>query len=266
MTNEQNQQQIQQLLQRTAGLLRLAGIVMVLVALRDYILLLFPLKIGDFNWQLGFTTQMVEQGALPLIGIAFIFSGYGFDVLRGAPQEREKLLRWWQNLNFWVFVLSCILGVAFVLIAPLHVLNALGVQGQTVERISQEAERSKEQLEANLQLQRQEFSSLLASEPKLENYVGENQLTEEQLERLQAYKDDPAELENQINVLRNTLEPQIEKRKTASIARAKTGTLRSIVRVGSGSLLLSLCYLLVAWTGLRGNKKRKQQHRHPPIF
>lgn len=96
---------------QAAQFLKLAGLILILFTLLNYILLLFPLNLGDVEWRLRFTTQIVNQGIVPILGIALMFSAYGFEDILGLSKAQPKI--GWNNLKFWVCLISLFLGLSF---------------------------------------------------------------------------------------------------------------------------------------------------------
>ncbi|MGL5062729.1 MAG: HpsJ family protein, partial [Microcoleus sp.] len=65
-----------------ARTLKVVGIVLILSALLDSIVLSLPGETADiFNrvWQLAAATQIVDRGIMPLMGIALLLTGFWVD-------------------------------------------------------------------------------------------------------------------------------------------------------------------------------------------
>ena len=80
--------------------MKLAGIILVLFTIINYFLLIFTIKTGDTNWNLNFTTIIVEEGIIPILGIALMFCAYGFEEILGLAPPQPKLR--WNSIKFWV--------------------------------------------------------------------------------------------------------------------------------------------------------------------
>ena len=91
--------------------LKLVGAITILAALIDFITLLFPPEFGDRAWQLATTTQLVDRGIVPLVGIALLFTGYWIDSSLGNAPRRMSLAT---DPRFWICLLACLLGLAFL--------------------------------------------------------------------------------------------------------------------------------------------------------
>ncbi|NER32788.1 MAG: hypothetical protein F6J93_01690 [Oscillatoria sp. SIO1A7] len=244
-----------QLSLQAARFVKLTGTVLILVSLLDLALLPIPLELGDPRWRLDLTTNLVQRGIVPMLGMALVFSGYAFENISGNTRiERKKI----QDLNLWIFLISSGLGFIFLLLVPLHISNALAANKQAIAGFKTVAEQAEQQLEIRLQEQETQFKAILGDRQSLESFISTDQFTPEQLERLQEFKDDPEALQQQINALRDRAKKRIEEQRQESEKRSKTGTLKSSIRVGLTSLLLASCYITIGWTGLKSMSRRQK--------
>lgn len=234
---------------RASRLLKLAGILLILSALVDYILLPIPFQWGDPQWQLRMTTKIVERGVVPLMGMAFIIGGYGFDKTSETTQPTRS--NKWQNLHFWSAVISSFLGLVFLLLVPIHIGNVFAARGVTVEKINQDATQAKQELEQSLQQQQKNLEALLGNSQNLESYIENNNLSPEKQNRLQEFQQNPEALEKQTKTVRNVMEEQIETRRRQALKDSKVGAIKSSIRIGIESLLLASGYVVIGWTGLK---------------
>ncbi len=229
--------------------LKIVGVIVILSSLFDYILLLLPFNPTDKIWQLSTTGQLVDRGIIPLVGIAFLMAGYWMSSSAGtAPAPRP----FWQSLRFWTFLLSSFLGLVFLLLVPLHLLNISTQQSVALTRINQEASA----YEAQLQNQLQQVDALLKNEQKLKELdqtINGGQVQGEQLarlqnlkEQLQKFKQDPKALNQQLE----EAQTKIRSQKLQAEQKAKQEALKSAVRTGASSLLLAVGYIAIGWTGL----------------
>ena len=127
--------------------LLVVGLILIVSALLDYTILIFPPNFLDRQWQLSFVTQFVDRGIIPLVGVALLFTG-----LWASTQISER-----SGSNFFkvplalpALILSCLLGLIFLLIAPLHINNSLQERTETLTRITEEANTASTQLEQNI--------------------------------------------------------------------------------------------------------------------
>ncbi len=162
---------------QAAQFLKLAGLVLMLFALLNYILLLFPLNLGDVEWRLKFTTQLVNQGILPILGIALMFSAYGFEDILGISKAQPKI--GWNTLKSRVYLVSLFLGIIFLLLIPLHITSAVAGSNQAIEKVNQDAADAQKQLEERLSQQQAQIAGLLKSNRRVEDFVEGVELTEE---------------------------------------------------------------------------------------
>ncbi|MEB3885408.1 HpsJ family protein [Lyngbya sp. CCY1209] len=241
---------------QAAGFLKLAGVILFFFALINYILLFVPPNFGDVRWQLNFTTQMVEQGVIPILAIALMFCAYGLEEVAGVGPEKPKV--GFNDLKFWVYLISGFLGVIYLLLIPLHVSTAIAASNQTIEKINEDAATAQAQLAERLEQQQNQMATLLQNSRRLEDYVREQQLTEDQLTRLEQFRENPKALELQTDAIGEQLKQEIEDRRLKAEQRSKLGTFKSGVRVGLGSLLLASCYVTIGWSGLRNKPSRKK--------
>lgn len=244
---------------QAAGFLKLAGVILFFFALINYILLFVPPNFGDVRWQLNFTTQMVEQGVIPVLAIALMFCAYGLEEVAGVAPEKPKV--GFNDLKFWVYLISGFLGIVYLLLIPLHVSTAIAAGNQTIEKINEEAAMAQTQLEEQLQERQNQMATLLQNSRQLEDFVQEEQLTEDQLTRLEQFRENPKALELQTDAIGEQLKQEIEDRRRSAEQRSKLGTFKSSVRVGLGSLLLASCYVTIGWSGLRNKSGRKKGAR-----
>ncbi|HEY9741599.1 MAG TPA: HpsJ family protein [Coleofasciculaceae cyanobacterium] len=235
----------------TALTLKIVGLIMMLSSLLDCILVAIPFNLLQRNWQIGFTTQLVDRGLLPLVGIALFSIGYWIDYNSGtAPTDQKPSV---QDLRFWVFLLASLLGLIFLLLVPLHINNIVQQSNETFQQINQKAT----QAETQIQNETQQVNALLKDEQKLSELekaiesgqIPGNQLPQAQLlrEQLQTFKKDPNALNKQVEAAKN----KIRTEKQNAENETKTGALKLGLRTGLSSLLLAIGYIVIGWTGFR---------------
>ncbi len=240
---------------QAAQFLRLAGVILMLFTLFNSLLLLFPLNLSDLQWRLRFTTQVVDLGIWPILGIALIFASYGFEEILGQSKALPKI--GWNTLKFWVCLVSLFLGIIFLALIPLHISTAVTASNQTIKKIQQEATESQQELEQRLEQQQTQMSALLTDNQKLEDFTDNVELSEDQLKRLEQFKNNPAALKAQTKAIKDKLTKTIDDKKQAAEQRSQLGAFKSSIRIGISSLLLASCYLTIGWNGIRGNKLRR---------
>ena len=247
------------------------GIILILSFLLDFLILIFPFQPTDLLWQINLATALVDRGIVPLVGIGMLFVGYWIDGVNDS--DRQKSL----DIRFPVLVLSSILGLMFLLIFPLHLNNVRQASTQNVEQIGQDAEQAENQLQSQLpQLQaqinseqgkaqleqirkqaRNQFTEVLKNEESYQQALNNPQIPAAQKELLQRFKENPEELDKfiaqqtdpQAQVTQRVT--QIRQRREAAEKQAKESAWKSGMRIGISSLLLSIGYMIIGWTGLR---------------
>ncbi|NET43715.1 HpsJ family protein [Okeania sp. SIO2B3] len=237
-----------------AKFLKLSGIIMVLFAIINSMLLLFPFNLGDIEWRLNFTTQIIERGILPILGIALMFCGYGFEEILGIAPPQAKVS--WSNLKFWIYLLSFFCGIMFLLLIPLHISTAVAQSNQNVEKLNEDAVIAQKQLEERLGQRESSLASLLKNNQKLEEYISQEQLSKEQLAELEKFKNNPDALKVRTEEIRTQLTKQLEQNKQKAQQSSQLTAVKSSVRIGLTSLLLASCYLTIGWSGFKGSKSK----------
>lgn len=229
-------------------------------------ILAFPIKALDRLWQINLATQLVDRGIIPMVGLALIFAGSWIDSAAGDSSSRPS----WLDLRFWGLLFSSLLGLLFLLIFPLHLNNVRQASTQTIEQIDQQASQAEAQLQnqlgseqAQVQLERQQsqfrsqISNLLQNEQQFNQALQNNQLPENQKKLLQQFKSDPKALDQFLQsqfsteALRTRALGQIRGREQQVKQQAKQDAWKSGLRIGISSLLLSIGYIAIGWTGLK---------------
>ncbi|MBW4495062.1 MAG: HpsJ family protein [Oscillatoria princeps RMCB-10] len=251
-----------------ARALQIVGIILIVSSLVDYLILLFPPNFLDRQWQMGFTSQLVDRGIIPMVGMAFIFTGFGIESNAGGAQVNRTAFA---DIKFWVLWLASLFGLVFLLLFPLHLnnvrLDRAEKLGQISERVSQAENQIATQLaNANVQaeIQKQQnqfktqFSSVLGDEKKRDEVLKNPQLPSPIKKLIEASKSDPKAIDEfiQTNLSSDAL-------KDRELTRIRTGkkqleeqtqitSLKSGLQTGISSLLLSAGYMAIGWTGLKG--------------
>ncbi|MBE9201545.1 MULTISPECIES: HpsJ family protein [unclassified Nodularia (in: cyanobacteria)] len=250
--------------------LKVVGIILILSFLLDFLILMFPFQPTDRGWQISLATAIVDRGIVPLVGIGMLFVGYWID---GVGDSGPRGI----DIRFPVLVLASFLGLMFLLIFPLHLNNVRQASIQNVEQIRQDAELAENQLQNQLsqfqaqinneqgkaQLEqlrnqaRNQFTELLKNEASYQQALNNPQLPAAQKELLKKFKANPQELESFIaqqtdpQAQATQRVSQIRQRREEAQKQAKDNAWKSGMRIGINSLLLSIGYMIIGWTGLR---------------
>jgi len=251
--------------------LKVVGIILIMSFLLDFLILMFPFQPTDRGWQINLATAIVDRGIVPLVGIGMLFVGYWIDSVGDGDRSRGI------DIRFPVLVMSSVLGLMFLLIFPLHLNNVRQASAQNVDQIRQDAEQAETQLQNQLaqfqaqinndqgkaQLEqlrnqaRNQFTELLKNEETYKKALNNPQLPAAQKELLKKFKENPQELEN---FIAQQIDPQaqatqrltqIRQRREEAQKQAKDVAWKSGMRIGISSLLLSIGYMIIGWTGLR---------------
>lgn len=250
----------------TSLALKLSGAIFVISALLDFIVLAIPPQWENPPWRVAYITQVADRGIVPLVGMAFILLGYWIDAsTKGSAAKTSKF-----DLRLPTFLISCLLGLMFLVFIPLHLSNLNQVKQTALEQIQQGVERGGQQIQGFLQQ-----LNALSSNPQLVNeaiqqrtaaietgQVQGRQLTAEQVtavrqqrDQLQQLRDiskQPQEFKKRVNEIKNQLQTRLRDQQKAAEDRANIQTLTQGLRIGLTSLMLTIAYTTIGWFGLRG--------------
>jgi ABC-type multidrug transport system fused ATPase/permease subunit len=258
---------------RFTGLaLKVAGIIFTLSFFLDFVILLFPFQPTDKGWQINLATALVDRGIVPMVGLVMLILGYWVESTEDGGRSKSI------DLRFPALIISSVLGLMFLLIFPLHLNNVRQASNQTVDRIGQEADLAENQLKgqltqlqaqlgndqvkAELEKQKSQFkaqvSEVLKDEQKYKQALANPSLPAAQKDLLKKFKQSPQEIDKFIAQQSNPQElatqklNQIRQRKEEAEKQAQETAWKSGLRIGMSSLLLSIGYIIIGWTGLRG--------------
>ena len=251
-----------------ARTLTIAGVVMILSSILDFIVLSIPSKIENIyntTWQIGLTTQIVDRGIIPMVGMTLLFTGYWVSNNSGLRDNSTSSIL---DLRFWALLLASLLGLVYLLLFPIHLNNIRIAQGERIEQIEQQSEQRETQLQnqidsgqletrvqEQLAKQKKEFSNLLKDETKLKEVLADEQLSDQIKTLLEESKDNPQVIENflkkRAEEVPNKSLTQIRIQGKQSKEQVNSRAFKSSVRIGLNSLLLSVGYIMIGWTGLK---------------
>lgn len=251
-----------------ARTLKVVGIILILSALLDCIVLSLPGETSDlFNraWQLAAASQIVDRGIIPLMGIALLMTGFWVDSSSGVSIERRKV---WLDLRFWALLISSLLGLVYLSVVPVHLNNTRLELQDALAQVDREAGQAEGQLEAQItsdqfkaqieQLKNQrrtQIAALLQDDGKLQQALQSPDVPEELKAVLRNSKNDPKALDNfleqQAQELPTQARNEIRTRKQQKEKELRTRSRNSSLQTGISSLLLAIGYITVGWTGLR---------------
>ena len=251
-----------------ARTLKVVGIILILSALLDCIVLSLPGETSDIvnrGWQLAAATQIVDRGIIPLMGIALLMTGFWVDSSSGVSIERRNF---WVDLRFWALLISSLLGLIYLLLVPVHLNNTRLELKDTLAQVDKEAGQAEGQLETQIKSEqfkaqveqlksqrRSQIGALLQDDGKLQQALKSPEVPKDLKAVLQESKNDPKALdkflEQQAQELPNQARNEIRTRKQQKEKELRTRSRNSSLQTGISSLLLAIGYITVGWTGLR---------------
>jgi len=232
--------------------LKFVGVVTILSALLDFLVLLIPPNFLDAQWQLNATTQIVDRGIVPLVGIALLSAGFWIDRSAGTAKPTGSLFT---DLRFWACAISSLLGLIFLILTFLHVNNVRITAQQALAQVEREANQAREQLgqrlEGELSQQQNQLQVLLEDQALLEQAIQAGQLPEE----IQQFQNNPDGLNEfltqRAGEARQEIETEIGTRREDARGQVRQEAIKSATRISISSLLMSIAYIVIGWTGLR---------------
>ncbi|MGB3508319.1 MAG: HpsJ family protein [Microcoleaceae cyanobacterium] len=260
-----------------ARTLSVAGIIMILSSLLDFIVLSIPFNITSRGWQIGLATQLVDRGIIPMVGMALLFTGYWVTSSSGLQDNSKSSIL---DLRFWVLLLASLLGLIYLLLFPLHLNNTRIARSEAIQRIDRQASQAETQLEARIgsnefqtQIQQRQsqlknqLTTLLEDDTRLNEALENEQLPEQVKSLLEQSKSNPQVIDEFLNRQSEQLPTQlltrIRTRKQELEEQANTNSFKSSLRTGISSLLLAVGYIMIGWMGLKsmgiiGGKGRRK--------
>jgi ABC-type multidrug transport system fused ATPase/permease subunit len=234
--------------------LKTAGAVLILSSLIDLVfMLVFPpenLVLEGGRWWLYATSQLVDRGLLPLVGIAFVVTGDWIKIV-STEDGGDRNNSW----RIGTFSLASLLGLIFVLIIPFQVMTTNDFKSQDLKKIGDEVTQLEKGIKSNLQqINAQSKDKIKEQITAIDKELKGGQAQGERLGNLQVTKSklellltDPKKFAQESDQNLKQLQKQKQKAETqASERMLKTG-----VRTSLASLLLAIAYITIGWTGLR---------------
>ncbi|MDA0867644.1 MAG: HpsJ family protein, partial [Cyanobacteria bacterium] len=220
--------------------MKIVGLVTILSALIDYLVLLLPPDLANPQWVLGLTTQLVDRGIVPLVGIALLLTGFWVERMATRGGRGGNLLL---DLRFWSCALSSLLGVIFLVVVAVHILNVRTTSQEALAQVTREANQATTQLEqrlaGELNQQRQQLTLLFQDETLLQQAIETGQLPEE----VRQFQDDPAALDQFLNEraqeAQQRIQSEIGNRREEADQQVRREAVKSAIRIASSGLLLA---------------------------
>jgi hypothetical protein len=172
------------------------------------------------------------------------------------------------DLKLPVFVLSILLGIMFLVLVPVHLINLQAVSSDALNQIAQKASQAETQIgEQSVQLQAiannpQSLQQLESRVKEIDTAISQKQfqgqkLTPEQIQnlqntqkQLQTFRElakNPTALKTRLD----ELQVQLQNEKLQRESLAKTEAIEQGLRIGASSLMLAIGYLIIGGVGLQ---------------
>ncbi|MEB3211659.1 MAG: HpsJ family protein [Leptolyngbyaceae bacterium] len=244
------------------------GIIMIIGPLLDMILLPLPYQFQTRAWVVESISVAVDRGFVPMIGISLILAGAWIDSLASTEPKARPL---WRSLSFWGLILATVFAAIYLLLTIFNTVNVLALQNERINSITEEAAQAEQQLESRIDaeigqrrqqieqlLQDDRLQQILQNEQLKEQAIAQGVISAEDAERLQAFQEDPEQLnvffqglEDQAATLRTERQTEIGVQREEAQQNARTAAFKDLSRVSVSSIILALGYGLIGWTGLR---------------
>lgn len=253
--------------------LELVGIIMIVSYVLDLITLLIPPNLMNVQWRLNFTSQAIDRGVIPMVGVVFILVGVWLyeTVTDSSGSSKQNLLK---GLSI---IFALIVGVFYLGVTPLHAMDTINDRNATMTRIEGEAKRAEDQLQnqlnnpqfqAALEQQQKAFKTqvtdLLGNQQQLEELQKSGQLGQQQVNLLNEFKKDPGSIdqfiETQTQELPKRALTRIREGKKEAEQQAQVRSMKSISR-GISSLLLAVGFLGIGLSAFSGGGKRSRRRK-----
>jgi hypothetical protein len=234
--------------------LKTAGAVLILSSLIDLVFMLwFPpenLVLEGNRWWLYATSQLVDRGLLPLVGIAFVIAGDWIKIV-STEDGGDRGNAW----RIGTFSLASLLGLIFVLIIPFQIITTNDFKAQELKKIGNEVTEIEKGIKSNLQqINAQSKDKIKEQITAIDKELKSGQAQGERLSNLQLTKSklellltDPKKFaqESEQNL------QQLQKQKQKVETQASERMLKTGVRTSLASLLLAIAYIVIGWAGLK---------------
>jgi predicted PurR-regulated permease PerM len=206
--------------------LRWIGYGLLILSVLDTIATLIPANFGNRLWELQTIGAIVERVPVPLLAMALIFFGEGYD-RRGLENLFLKLLSW----------VCLLLGLVFLLMLPLGIFGTIYVNNQNNQQIDTQAN---QQL---AQLQQVQERLTKGSPEDLRNLAGE-------LTRLgvPANTENPQQLKDQILSRITPAKERLQTQKAAVQSNQRLQLFKNSVKWLLGALISSVLFFTL-WRG-----------------
>ncbi len=221
----------------SSSLLRLVGYGLLVLALFDFVNILVPLRLMNPRWEMQTIGALVERVPVPLLGLMLVFYG--------ETSFRKKWEIAFLKVLSWA---SLLVGVLFLLLIPLVVVNTVRIDKQITYQSSTQV------------------SQQLSGLQQLENQVNKgtdkdiNVLATRLNQGRQVDVKDPQELKSrllsEISMAKKTIQPQT----TAALADGRLALLKNSIKWLLGSLVSGVLFIYI-WANTGWTRRGRRQNR-----
>jgi hypothetical protein len=232
-------------LRQTSLVLPLVGIVLILTFVFDFVIRVFSLQWNKPEIQINFWNELIDRGVIPLIGLALVYAGFWLNGIlsRKSDTEDGPAPSPASNPQFWTFVFASLLGLVFLLLLPLHFSSSGEVINSAITRTDQQ----EAQMKFGIQQEQQQIQQVISTPGQLDEILKTRKLPPEQLALFEELKRDPKALDKR--AAQKLEEMKKQKQQVLTQVNQEVGQIRW--RYEIRSLLLSLGFIAIGWTGLR---------------
>jgi hypothetical protein len=235
-------------LRQTSLVLPLVGIVLILTFVFDFFIRIFSLQWNKPEMQINFWNELIDRGVIPLIGLALVCAGFWLNGILSRKPENESedsplAPSPASNPQFWTFVFASVLGLAFLLLLPLH----FSASGEVVNAAITRTDQQEAQIKMGIQQEQQQLQQVMTIPGQLDEILKARKLPPEQLALLEELKKDPKTLDKR--AAQKLEEMKKQKQQVLTQVNQEVGLVRW--RYEIRSLLLALGFIAIGWTGLR---------------
>lgn len=243
----------------TALMLKVVGIILIVGTLADYVMLAIPPNFSDSEWSTTLFSTWVSRGAVPMLGLGLVFLGIWLDRDRAESDELR-------GLPTVALIVSALLGLLFLVLAPLYFNSSRLTNAAQARQIDQQATQAEEQLNSVLEQQREQVSAIISDQDqlaRLQQQLDSLDLPEDQqiqLEQIKStldkVKSDPKALDQEVTKARTKGLNQIKEKQQQALSQLQSKLQRDQIHMVVSSLLFAVGYCVIAWIGLGGRQAR----------
>jgi hypothetical protein len=260
----------------TSLCLKTVGTILVLSSLVDYIALTIPFQPLDSQWQINFTSQIVDRGIVPMVGMAFILVASWIESTLSNSGQKSGF-----DIKLPAFFLSMFLGVVFLVLVPLHINNLTIAKSDALTQIEAKATEAESKIKEqysqlnDIVQNPQRLQQLESRMTEIDKAISSGQFQGQQLSppQIKSLEETRLQLQNFRDLAKNPealearlqeLQIQLQDQKSEREKSAKTETLKQGIRTGLSSLLLAIGYLLIGWIGIKADGGSQPSRKKAP--